>query len=173
MTELIDHINELIVDCIPDVTTHGLCHLINDTGGHYPALVAKSSQRITPDDRHTITLYHRLLNGNGQVSEEFSFGRRLARQNNQAVRTVIFLDLDDDPSLIDDIINALPDAFEVEGYKYANVGPEVNLIRDRDAIWDEEFGEAYASKYQKRFHVYAVEWQLEYIKCPVCQTVSP
>lgn len=169
MTDLIDHINAQINACI-DAETFGLCHLVEDTGGIYPATVAEESQRIAPNDQHDILIYHRLLNGQYTPREDLSFGRSITAQNAQRVRTVVFISLALDQDKIDDIINALPDDFEVSGYQFANVSKTIDLIRDRAAIWNEEFGEAYRSKYQKRFQIHALEYNVEYIKCPVCET---
>lgn len=174
MTELVDHINEQIDACInasPETARlYGLCHLVEDDKGHYPALVAEESQRITPSDDRAITIYHRLLNGNYAPREDLSFGRNPTIQNTQRVRTVVFIELSEDQNKIDHIINALPDHFEVDGYKFANVPKTIDLIRDRAAIWNEEYGEAFKKAYQMRYHVYALEYAIEYIKCQECET---
>lgn len=170
MTDLIDYIDEQISFCIDSVTFFGLCHLLTDDNGVYPATVGAEATKVTPNDNSPILIYHRLLNGQYEPREDLSFGRKITAQNNQRIRTVVFIDIGVDQSVIDDIINALPDMFEIEGYKYLNVSSTVDLIRDRTAIWQEEFSEAYRSRFQMRYHIYAIEYNLEYIKCPVCET---
>lgn len=147
----------------------GLCHLIEDKNGVYPATVEAEATAVSPDSQERIVIYHRALNGQIAPREDLSFGRGLTGQTNQSVRTVVFIDINEDQNKIDDIINALPDSFEVEGYQFCNIAPEISLIRDRDAIWEEEFSGSYKSRFQKRFQVYALEWTLEYIKCHACE----
>jgi hypothetical protein len=173
LTELIDHIDEQISECIDGITPFGLCHLIEDDNGIYPATVAEESQKVTPDDTITILTYHRLLNGQIGEREDLSFGRKKTRQNVQRIRMVVFTELSAPESLIMDIINAMPDTFEISGYEFSNISSTIDLIQDRDAIWQTEYGEAFKMKYQKRYHIYAVEYSLEFIKCPVCETESP
>lgn len=170
MTDLIDHIDEQIKTCIgAGIKTFGLCHLIEDDNGVYPATVGKEGIKVAPDNNFNVLIYHRLLNGSIEPREDLSFGRKVTGQTNQRMRMVVFIDISEQ-ALIDDIINALPDVFEIDDYQYCNVSGSIDLIRDSVAVWSEEFSEAYKSRFQKRFHVYAVEYTLEYIKCPVCET---
>lgn len=171
MTDLIDHIDSEIADCLQTpITAYGLCHLIEDDNAVYPATVELEATKVAPDNNSRILTYHRLLNGSIEPREDLTFGRGITGQNNQRVRMVVFIGLGEDQSLIDDIINAMPDVFEIDGYRYCNVSRAMDLIRDRGAIWNDEFSESYRSRFQKRFHIYAVEYSLEYIKCPVCET---
>lgn len=170
MTDLINHIDSEITECLGDVRQFGLCHLVTDNNAVYPSTFEKDAVKVAPDNDSRILTYHRLLNGAIESSEEFSFGRRVAAKNNQRVRMVVFIDLDESQSLIDDIINAMPDGFEIDGYRYINVSKAMDLIRDHQSIWSEEFSESYQSRFQKRFQIYAVEYTLEYIKCNVCET---
>lgn len=173
MIELINYIDEQISGCVPDVTSNGLCHLLEDTNGMYPAVVGEQSKKVTPNKGDAIMIYHRLLNGAFTDREDLSFGKKKSLQNAQRVRMVVFVDLSLEVDHIDDIINALPAVFEVDGYRFCNVNPAIDLIRDRAAIWQQEFAEAHMKAFQMKYHVYAVEYTLEYIKCSVCESVSP
>ncbi|OQB12803.1 MAG: hypothetical protein BWY15_02097 [Firmicutes bacterium ADurb.Bin193] len=171
MKEIIDYINQEIENCIDDVNLYGLCHLLEDDSEEvYPSIIGSEGNRVTPDDRHNVTIYHRLLDGDTAPKDETPFGRKSVKKTTQRVRTVIFIKMtvDETEDLINDIINALPESFTLIDYPLAYVSNEISLIRDRSAIWDDEYGTAYKDKYQKRFNVYALEYDCQYIKCPVC-----
>lgn len=171
MTDLIDHIDAAIAECNDLlIKNFGLCHLVSDNNAVYPSTYKEDAVKVAPDDNYPILTYHRLLSGTLEPNEELSFGRKITAKTNQRVRMVVFIDLSRSPSIIDDIINAMPDVFEIEGYRYCNVSKAMDLIRDHAAVWSDEFSEAYQSRFQKRYQVYAVEYTLEYIKCPVCET---
>jgi hypothetical protein len=168
LTDLINYIDNQIKSCIGEARMFGLCHLLQDDNGVYPATVEQNPIAAFPDDRFLISVYHRLLNGAYEESEDFSFGKTRTGLNSQNVRTVVFIKLGEDQSKIDDIVNAFPDVFEMDDYRYISVSRNVSLLRDRDAIWGDEFSETYKDKYQVKFHIYALEWSLNYIKCNVC-----
>lgn len=167
MNELIEYIDEQICACVGNVKSYGLCHLLIGDNESFPGTVAKQSVKAIPDDRNDVTIYHRLLNGSYNDREDLSFGRRVTAQNGQKIRTVVFVKYECD-HFIDDIVNALPDNFEVTNYQFANVSKDITLIRDRESIWNEEFTGAYKDRYQMKFLIYALEYDLQYIKCNVC-----
>lgn len=169
MTDLIEHIDNQIKACIKEARMYGICHIVQGDNEQYPCtLEERSEYKAVPDNRFLVTIYHRLLNGNLDEREDLSFGKNPTRQTNQQIRTVVFIKMSEPLNRIDDIINAIPDIIEDDCYKSINVSKEVTLIRDAAAIWAAEFGDAYADKYQKEFNVYALEYNLEYIKCDVC-----
>lgn len=173
MIEIIDHINDSIENCVESVRTYGLCHLIeDDSGEQYPSLISSDSIKITPNDQYAITIYHRFLNGDYSPNEELTFGRSATAHNSQTLRTVIIFDIDADLSVIDDIINALPDDFELAGYEMVSVSKNINLIRDSNSVWSQEFSDAYKDKYIKRYNVYALEYAVQYVKCKTCDPIS-
>lgn len=178
MTELIDHIEEQIHDCLGDGKYYGLCRLLTDDQGTYPATYASSAgkyTKVTPDDKHRILIYHRLLDGSPTVNEDLSFGRSLLFENNQRVRMVVLVDLSEGETVIDSIINAIPDHItqtdlDSVDYKSVTIDPSMTLIRDRANIWSTEWGNAYADKYQLRYNIYALEYSINYIRCNDCVT---
>lgn len=167
MNELIKYIDDQICGCM-QVKSYGLCHLLLGDNEQFPATIVKQAVKAVPDDKFNVTIYHRLLSGTYDNREDLSFGRKIVAQNAQKVRTVIFIKIDSSDTLLDDIINALPDDFESDGFQFANVNKNISLIRDRDAIWTDEYSQAYKDRYQMKFHVYALEYDLQYIKCNVC-----
>lgn len=167
MVELIDYIDNSIKDCLPEVKQFGLCHLIEGQDERYPATVERRATKAIPDSRYKVLTYHRLLNGVTEDREDLSFGTKMTAQTTQRVRMVVFVKLEDS-NLVDDIINALNiRSFNTENYYFGNV--KITLLnRDRATIWGEEFSKAYADKYQMVWYIYAIEYNLQYLKCNVC-----
>ena len=168
MTDLIEYIDNSIKNCVTEVRQFGLCHLLQGDNETFPATIEANAKKAVPDDRFLFTTYHRILNGNLEAREDVSFGKTMTAQNNQRMRMVVFVRIDQPETKIDDIINAMPDSFDVTDYEFANVSKNISLQRERDAIWTAEFSTAYKDKYQKKWNVYAVEYDLQYIKCNVC-----
>lgn len=171
MKDILQYIDSQIDLCAENVKFIGLCHLLeDDSEDRYPATVELDAIKASPDDNFDITIYHRLLDGDFAPREEEPFGRRRQMQNTQRVRTVVFIkiEVDDHVNQIDDIINILPDSIELEGYAQIFLSKEISLIRDSAAIWEDEFSEAYKDKYQAVYHVFALEYDVTYVKCPVC-----
>ena len=176
MREILDYIDSRIHDCLSEVERYGLCHLIEDDSEEkYPSTLEEDAKKITPNDRFEFQYYHRLLNGSNEPLEDLSFGRTPSVLNSQEVRTVIFARMKcDDLRFIDDFINSLPDNIVLnespQKYKKITLSKNISLIRDSTAIWEDEFSTAYKDKYQKAWNIYALEYSIEYIKCPVCVT---
>jgi len=171
MKHLIQNIDTTLENCIEDVKFYGLCHLLEDDSENpYPATVELNAEKAVPDDAYETTIYHRLLDSDFAPKDEVPFGRRTIKSNTQRIRTVVFIKIkvDDHVDGIEHIINALPDKMVVDGYENVSVGGEVSLIRDRAAIWSDEFGDAYKDKWQVVYHIYALEYDIFYTKCPVC-----
>lgn len=171
MVDLIHDIDQAIETCVTG-KFYGLARLLKDDKGDvYPAAYpdgAGEHRKITPQDKYKVLVYHRLLDGSPEYSEEFSFGRSLAFQNVQRVRMVVLVAFSEGEMVIDEIINAMPDFIENVDYKTVSVSGSITLIRDRESIWETEWGNAYKDKYQMRYNIYAVEYSVEYIKCEPC-----
>lgn len=176
MRDIIDFIDAQLHECFPEAQGFGICHLIEDDNAeHYPSTLQESATAVYPDDRYEILYYHRLLDSDAEPDDDLSFGRKKTVVNNQVVRTVIFIRMkEDDLSFIEDFINALPETFELDDspsvYKKLNVTREVNLIRDSTTVWEEEYSESYKDKFQKVWNIYALEYNIQIAKCPVCVT---
>ncbi len=175
MREILDHIDAQLHECFPEAHTFGICHLIEDDQSRYPSTLEEKAISVYPNDKEEILFYHRLLDGNPAPDEDISFGRRKSIVNSQNIRTVVFVRLkEDDLSVIEDFINALPDTFELETspaeYKKLSISGEVNLIRDSAAIWETEYSDSYKDKFQKVWNIYALEYSIQIAKCRVCVT---
>lgn len=168
MTDLITYIDNTIKNCLTEAKQFGLCHLIESDNEKFPVTIERKAKKAIPDDRFLLCMYHRLLSGDHDPREDASFGKKITVQNKQKIKTIIFLQLGQDDSKIDDIINVLPNSFEMDGYGFVNVNKNITLNRDRKVIWLDEFSDAYRDRYQMKWHIYSFEFNLEYIKCHVC-----
>jgi hypothetical protein len=167
MVELIDYIDNTIKNCLTSVKQFGLCHLLDSDNEKFPATVEREGIKAIPDDRFEICTYHRVLGGSVDQADDLSFGTNPVRKAKQKVRSIVFIKLQND-NVIDDIINAYPNTFETTNYYFANVSDNMTLIRDRENTWTTEFSKAYLDRYQLVWNIYAIEFDLEYIKCNVC-----
>lgn len=168
MVDLIEYIDNQIKDCIQETKQFGLCHLIQSDNQKIPVTVESEATEACPEDLYLVTTYHRLLTGAYEVRDDLSFGKKMKGENKQRVRMVVFIQFSEGQSLIDDIFNAMPDTIILEGYENVFVSRTATLLRDRATLWSDEFGESYRDKYQMTHHIYAIEYDLNYIKCNVC-----
>lgn len=167
MTDLIENIDCALCACVSGIN-HGLCRLIlDDKGEPYPIRYG-DNKKVTPEDKFRVMWYHRLLDGSVSDSELLSFGRTFSRVNNQRMRMVVVSEIGLGDGVIDAMIYTLPERINLTAYRYAHLGSDVTLIRDRQAIWETEWGNAYKDKYQLRYNLYAVEYSIEYQKCEEC-----
>lgn len=172
MNDLINYIDCQIAECLGRGKFYGLSRLIlDDKGPQYPICEA-TNEKIVPFDKQPIMSYHRLLNGSGADSEVYSFGRYASKQLTQNIRMVVLIDIKEPRELIDKFIDALPDGIEDSNYRFAEVNNSVSLIVDSQSIWETEWGNAYKDKYQMRYNIYALEYAVDYIKCPACVTAN-
>lgn len=168
MLELIENINQAIESCFSgSVTTYGLCHIVQDTNEQYPSTKLKDGEKVVPNDDVDILIYHRLLNSEFEHDEDLSFGRKKKFVSNQTIRTVIIFDLEEETTP-EDIANSLPEQVTISGYEFVNISKDMTLNKDSNAVWDEEYSESYKDKYVKRYNIYALEYQVNYLKCTIC-----
>lgn len=169
LSDIVTSINESITTCLGSGSsrTFGICHLVEDDSSTYPSTKLKNGEKVTPDDRHEITIYHRLLDAELEHSEEMSFGRTKTIVSNQKIRTVLIFDLESETTA-EDIANSIPGEVTLTGFEFVNIDKNMTLIKDSDAVWEDEYSEAYRDKYVKRYNIYALEYDLNYLKCKIC-----
>lgn len=169
MTEIIDYIDHQIKTCIGEARCIGLCHQIdNEEGNVYPTQFKRRSEMVTPDDRFNITIYHRLVDGDIAPREDVPFGRNVVPLTEQTIRTVVFVKMELGHDVILDIINSLPNRGEIDGFKNMVISKEISLSRNQKEIWEDEYGNNYDDKYIKLYLIYALEYNVQFVKCNVC-----
>lgn len=171
MKELVGLIDDEIAACLDGVSANGLCHLVDGDNEKYPITIPVAPAKpvkVVPRDNRLIQTYHRALNSVYEVREDVSFGKKIKSENKQRMRLVVMVRLDQADTIIDEIVSALPETLDVDGFSFVSVFKTGQIIRDRQAIWSEEYGKDYKDSFQLKFYLYAVEYDLRYIKCPVC-----
>src|SRR6478609_7526893 len=143
---------------------YGLCEqTIDDQSDKYPRTLADKPEKVTPNDKFELAIYHRLLNGTVAPDEDLSFGREKTKKNVQMIRTIVIIH-DKCRLFIEDVYNALPEKLTITGFQTVYVNSEISLNNNQDQVWVDEWAEAY-KKYQVRYRIYALEYTVEYIKC--------
>lgn len=172
MTEIIDYINEqFTADSIcAGVHINGICKLVKKSDQPHPVSILDDKQ-VAPNDRYDGIIYHRLGNDAIQDAPDDSFGSIIEKIHAQQVRTVVMIDRSKGEGWIDRLINLIPklipDADLVDGlenYKRVDVG-NIAKNTDQDAIFNTEFGETSYEKHRMKYLIYALEFNVEYIRC--------
>ena len=179
MVDIIAYIDTKVKECL-EGRSYGLCRqLMDDNGEVYPATYEKrgtSYQKVTPDDKWPTTWYYRLMNSTIDNNDTYSFGRAGSLKANTTVRAVLISQIDAGEIALDQFIDAAADFMvpvknivNLPDYKYVEFGDSISVNRNRDTTWADEFGKAYADKYQARYNLFVIEFTVESIKCKVCE----
>lgn len=164
MKEIIDWIDNRMYERLGVGKFYGLCKLITDGSELYPRTVATKPEKVTPNDKYSLALYHRLIDASLVENEEISFGRSRKKQNNQRIRTVVMIEEKSEVD-ISDVYEAIPEEIILCDYKSVWIPADMSLIVDHDAVWTQEFGEANKDKYVMKYRLYALEYTIETVKC--------
>lgn len=183
MREIIDQLDKSISCCLTG-KAFGLCRqLIDDKGEVYPATYAdrlNKFEKVTPDDRFKIMWFHRLENSSLSDSESYSFGRTFTKMNGTTIRTILLSEFSKQEDALNSMLEAMIGFMSpattakqlFPDYRFIEFGDSINVSRDRTAIWNAEFGNAYRDKYQMRYNIYAIEYTIDYIKCHECVSAT-
>jgi hypothetical protein len=166
MEVIIADINEIFNDSTVcnGVQIHGICELAIKTDQPHPVAIVDKKQ-VAPNDRFDGTIYHRLLNDSISESEEYSFGSTKQKIHSQVVRTVVLIKFNKGKAWIDDLIDLIPQTIDgLTDYELVNINT-IAKNTDQDAIFRTEFGESGYEKHRLSYHIYALEYTVEYILC--------
>lgn len=143
----------------------GLAELILKGEQPHPVTINKREQ-VAITDTFDAIVYHRVLTIPTDDSEEFSFGISLKKEYNVRLRTVLAFKVDKySENLVFDFANALPQTLEIEGYMMINVGEELSIVVDQKGIYEQEFGANNYEKHATPWNIYAIEHDVQLIKC--------
>ena len=164
MKEIIDLMDQRIFELLGVGKFYGVCKITSSQSEIFPRTDNTKPEKVAPNDKYPVAIYHRLLDGSIADNEDLSFGRTKKRQNVQQIRTIVILDTKSDVT-IEDVYEAIPDEVILCDYKSIWINSEINLNYNQNSIREEEWGTAYADKFEMRFNLYALEYSIEYIKC--------
>lgn len=164
MKEIIDLMDQRIFERLGVGKFYGLCKLTIDKNDTYPRTDNKTPEKVAPNDKYPLAIYHRLLDASIAENEEVSFGRIRKKQNAQQIRTIVLIDVKSNVT-IEEVYNAIPEEVILCDYKSIWIPAEISLSFNQEAIREEEWGTAYADKFALRYNLYALEYTIETIKC--------
>lgn len=171
METLLNEIDALLLATFKDkgLKAYGLCELVTKDDKPNPVTVsldAKKKSRTVAEihDRFNGIFYHRELNGNWREDEEFSFGDSLSKRHQKRIRTVLAYKTKLGEGFITDFVTAFPDKITITDYKFVFL-TQGTLIADHEAVFTQEYGNASYEKHRIDWNVYALEYDIEFIKC--------
>lgn len=166
MKDIIAIIDQSIFDQVGFGKFYGLCELvIDDKEANYPRTLTKPAEKVTPNDRYELAIYHRLMDSPITLDEVTSFGRRGSRKSAQTIRTIVIIDRDKSNLDISDIYESIPEKMELSGYKSVYAHTDMKLDSNFIDVFESEWGNAYKDKIQMRYKIYALEYVVDVIKC--------
>lgn len=166
MTEIIDYINDVFSDSqvCNGVNVNGICKLVLKNDQPHPVSVLDDKQ-VAPNDRYDGIIYHRILNDAITDDPDNSFGDTIEKRHAQQVRTVVIVKRQNGEGWIDQLINLIPRNIDgIEDYKLVDIGG-IAKNTDQPVIFNTEFGENSYEKHRIPYMIYALEYNIEYIRC--------
>lgn len=169
---IIDEIDRNLLAMNVNMKAYGLCiPVIKGTQVH-PVRVEDDKQ-VAINDKYDVQWFHRLLNDTFNADEEFSFGASYKRRHLHGIRTVVILKKKMGFDFLDSFINQFPSMLRTSQilteYKFVNLTEPGIVNNDQDVIYKTEFGpdgEQY-EKHRIPYIIHALEFAVDYIKCPV------
>jgi len=172
LKDICDQLDKVLIGEFPSDGIHfeGLCRLVTKSNQPHPVTVQDNKQ-VSIQDNWDILCYHRL---NGQASfeesDEQDFGRSTGRKMIQPVRTVIAHKIKKGEEWIYDFCNGWPESLDVEDgsgldlYEFVDI-TSMALNVDQEGIYIQEFGESGYEKHRIPWNIYAIEYNIEFIRC--------
>lgn len=153
-----------------EVLYHGLCQLINKGDQPHPITI-EGNQQVAIDQKWDALCYHRLDGeATNDPDEEQSFGRSMRRVFIQPMRMVVAHKVDKGEHWIYDFAQAFPESLEIEDddgnqvYELIDID-NMSIITDQEAIYTQEFGSGDYEKHRIPWNIYAIQYQVRFIKC--------
>lgn len=166
MKAILDQIDKSILASLSDksVKAYGLCIQVKK-GASIQPITIESKIQAAVNDEWDLCYFHRLLNDEVDDNEEFQFGGSTPKMHHQKVRTFVAIKRKLTDEFIDRFINAIPEKLVMEGYKVIDVADGVLENNDQDAVYIAEYGDADYEKHRIPYYIYALEYDVNYIKC--------
>ena len=172
MKEICDKLDEVLLTALPNegIRFFGLSQLVLKEAQPHPVTIQDNKQ-VSIDDKYNAICFHR-LNGNASFSEseEQDFGRSTGRKRVQPMRTFIAHKVEKGEEWIDTFLNEIPESLDIEDgsgldlYEFVDI---TNIVVDTDqvGIYETEFGEGGYEKHRISWNIYALEYDIEFIRC--------
>ena len=167
MKDICDQIDLYILsklDC-PGIKFFGLAELATKANQPHPVTIPDREQ-IAINDRYDGIFYHRLLSSGLTQPEEEQRGNVSIAVFSSRMRSVLAFKVKKfAEEFIYDFNNAMPDLLTISGYHSVDVTNNVGINAEQEAIYKTEFGGGDYEKHILTWNIYAMEYNVEFIKC--------
>jgi hypothetical protein len=143
----------------------GFAELVKKTDQYHPVTIPDRKQ-VAIDDRFDGIMYHRILSSGLTQPEEWQRGNISLSLFSSRMRTLLALKVKKfAEEYIFDFNKAMPDVLDIDGYHLVDVTNNVGIITDQEAVYKTEFGDNSYEKHILNWNIYAIEYNVEFIKC--------
>jgi len=166
LKNLCDEIDNVILNALPDkgIKFFGLCEIVKKGEQVFPVTIPDRKQASIIDN-YNATVYHRLLSPMaGTEDPEFMFGATIPNRFKPRLRTFLAHKVTLGEDFIFTFANVIPHKLDLENYKFVDI-TGISVITDHEAIYEQEFGKTNYEKHRTSWNVYALEYDIEFIKC--------
>jgi hypothetical protein len=173
VTEIDAFTSEFLAESYPDATSrlYGYTELVRKKDQPMPVIINGTADRsvggqISLNDQYDVITWVRLPGTIRTVtSEQDMWGLKEGRRQQVTLRWIIAHKVTLGENFIIDILQHVPGDFQIDGYQFVLVSPDINVDADHEAVYTTELGETVYEKHRFDWNIYAVELQLEYIVC--------
>lgn len=167
MTDICNAIDESIIETLPcpGIKFFGLCEQSIKGKQVHPVTVNDRVQ-VSLNDRYDGIAYYRLLSSGDSQPAEYQWGNKQNNVFKSRLRNVIAFKVNKlSEEFVFDFVNAMPETIELTGYKLIDVQNNTNIVVDQKGIYMQEFGDGDYEKHILTWNIYAIEYDVEFIKC--------
>jgi hypothetical protein len=141
----------------------GLAELVSKETSRYPVTI-QTREKVAIDDRFDGLVYHRVISNTNTINDDYSYGLRIAIQNNPVLRTFLAYKVDKGESFKYALRNIFPGIITLTGFEYINVIPS-GFNEDHEAIMREEFTNVSYHKHRLPWNVVSFDNTFEFVLC--------
>jgi hypothetical protein len=167
LKDICDAIDIYIINKIPcpGIKFFGFAELAIKANQPHPVTIP-DRQQVAINDRYDGICYHRLLSSGLTQPEELQRGNISVSLFSSRMRTVLAFKVKKfAEEFIFDFNKAMPDLLNINGYHSVDVTNNVGINSDQEAIYKTEFGGGDYEKHILTWNIYAIEYNVEFIKC--------
>lgn len=167
MTDICENIDQSILDTIPcdGIKFFGLCELAIKGTQPFPVTINDRKQ-VSIDDNFLGIAYYRLLSSAAPQPEAFMWGNKMNNVFKSRIRNVLAYKVDEfTEEYVFDYVNAIPEWLDLDGYKLVDIENNTTIIADHEAVYKTEFGGGDYEKHRLAWNIYAIEYDIDFIKC--------
>jgi len=150
---------------LPGIKLFGFAELATKANQPHPVTIPNREQ-IAINDKYDGIFYHRLISSGLSQPDELQRGNVSVSLFSSRMRTVLAYKVKKfAEEFIFDFNKAMPDLLSVDGYHSVDVTNNVGINSDQEAIYKTEFGGGDYEKHILTWNIYAIEYNVEFIKC--------